>query len=258
MLTVVDLIEAGTLSADMVAAAMCALARGASVLTAARPGGAGKTTLLAALLNLLPPGVKVVTVDHPGVIRRAMAAPIAGAECYLVHEIGDGNWYGYLWGPAVAEFFRLIGPQRRIASCLHADTPEELTEILLSSPLRVAGADLDRVGILAFMHVDFGHKGSFAVRRRVSSLICRGPFFPGGVRFLWDPVSDRFHRRTLAGDSDPPRPLSEEADEKLFPPDYPLFRRFIEKLLEQGTRSLEEVRTEVLALYRQHPELGLS
>ncbi|MBC7353066.1 MAG: hypothetical protein H5U08_11960, partial [Thermogutta sp.] len=72
MLTVVDLIEAGTLSADMAATVMYALAQGASLLTAARPGGAGKTTLLAAFLNLLPPGVKIITVDSPSVVRQAL------------------------------------------------------------------------------------------------------------------------------------------------------------------------------------------
>lgn len=255
MLTVVDLIEAGTLSPEMVAIAMYALCRGSSVLTAARPGGAGKTTLLAALLNLLPPGVKIVTVDRPSVIREALVRPAAGTECYLVHEIGDGNWYGYLWGPAVAEYFRLIGPQRRIASCLHADTLDELTDILLGPPLRVAKAHLDRVGILAFMHVDFGNRGAFGVRRRVASLICREPFFPRGIRYIWESTSDRFHSQLLAGASDSPRPLPETPQAEVFPPSYTVFRRFIDRLLERDTRSLEEVRTEVVALYRQHPEL---
>ncbi len=47
----------------MAAYAMRAMHEGASLLTAAGPGGAGKTTLMAALLNLLPLEVPIVTYD---------------------------------------------------------------------------------------------------------------------------------------------------------------------------------------------------
>ena len=49
-LSIVDLIQAGTLSVEMAACAMRAMHQGASLLTGARPGGAGKTTLMAAIL----------------------------------------------------------------------------------------------------------------------------------------------------------------------------------------------------------------
>jgi hypothetical protein len=42
MLSIVDLIQAGTLSVEMAACAMWAMAEGASLLTAARPGGRAK------------------------------------------------------------------------------------------------------------------------------------------------------------------------------------------------------------------------
>ena len=56
-------IQAGTISIEMAAYAMRAMHEGASLLTAAGPGGAGKTTLMAALLNLLPLEVPIVTYD---------------------------------------------------------------------------------------------------------------------------------------------------------------------------------------------------
>ncbi len=51
-LSIVDLIQAGTINVEMAAYAMRAMAEGASLLTAARPGGAGKTALMAAILGL--------------------------------------------------------------------------------------------------------------------------------------------------------------------------------------------------------------
>ena len=86
-------------------------------------------------------------------IQEGLDHPAAKPACYLVHEIGSGDWYGYIWGRDVANFFSLIDGQRRIASCLHADTLEELTGILCSPPLRVSREALGRVGLILFMHV---------------------------------------------------------------------------------------------------------
>ncbi len=84
---------------------------------------------MAAMLNLMPPGVPIVTVVGRGVIRDGLSRPVDEPACYLAHEIGSGDWYGYIWGRDVADFLSLIDGQRRIASCLHADTLDELTGI---------------------------------------------------------------------------------------------------------------------------------
>ncbi len=229
-LSIVDLIRAGTLSAEMAAYAMRAMAQGASLLTGARPGGAGKTTLMASLLHLLPPGARVVTVDHPGVIAEGLGRP-AEPECYLAHEIGSGHWYGYIWGRAVADFLALIQGPRRIASCLHADTIEELTAILCSPPLGVSREALGRVGLILFMHVRPGPRG---VRRRVAAF--HEADGCGGHRliFRWDERSDAFER--TPGERDEPG-LKPYAD-------------FIARLLEEGETEAEAVRRHVLAFYR--------
>jgi hypothetical protein len=165
-LSIVDLVRAGTLSVEMAAYAMRAMRGGASLLTGARPGGAGKTTLMAALLNFLLLGAPVITVEGPGAIRNGANRRDTEPACYLAHEIGSGHWYGYIWGRDVAEFVSLIGGQRRIASCLHADTLEELTGILCSPPLQVSRESLGQVGLILFMHIAPGPHGH---RRRVAA-----------------------------------------------------------------------------------------
>lgn len=77
---------------------MRAMEQGAFLLTAAKPGGAGKTTLMAAILGFLPPDVPIVTVDRSQVIRDGLKRSATEPACYLIHEIGSGDWYGYLWG----------------------------------------------------------------------------------------------------------------------------------------------------------------
>lgn len=254
MLTVVDLIEAGTISAPMAAAVMYSLAQGASLLTAARPGGAGKTTVLAAFLNLLPPGVKIVTVDSVSVIRRAESAVPSGPECYLVHEIGDGHWYGYLWGKPVAEYFRLMSAQRRIASCLHADTLEELQEILCQPALGVKREAIDRVGIIAFLHVDWRLGSGSGIRRRVSWMECRKPYMPVTVRFVWERTQDTF-QTTPVSDGNPELGEGPSAQFRWQPAEFERFETLIQSLLDRQAKSLTAVRAEIVAFYREHPEL---
>ncbi|MCK5526789.1 MAG: hypothetical protein KAJ05_06545, partial [Candidatus Latescibacteria bacterium] len=54
MLSLVDLITAGTVDLPLAAYLSAAMRSGASLLVGARPGGAGKTTVMCALLNFLP------------------------------------------------------------------------------------------------------------------------------------------------------------------------------------------------------------
>jgi len=249
-LSVVDLIRAGTLSVPMAAYALRAMEQGASILTGARPGGAGKTTLMASILQFLPPGVRIVTVDRPEVLSAGPArasggegagpsppTPLpererGGPRCYLVHEIGSGHWYGYLWGPDVAQFLSLIDGPQRIASCLHADTLEELAEILCSAPLSVTRESLGRVGLILFMHVSRAGAG---LRRRVAAFYEADG--EGGHRlvFAWDPKSDQFQ---AAGEPRDPQGLKPHTE-------------FIERLVRDGECEVQAVRRKVLEFYRR-------
>jgi len=300
-LTIVDLIRDGTLSVPMAACALRAIEQGASLLTAARPGGAGKTTLMASILHLLPPGVRIVTVDGPEALvdgslgaGRALGAglltpplqrpevseaeggetpardtsgdsgdlrsggrrgqetraerterdtpsppaPLPKRErgescCYLVHEIGDGHWYGYLWGPDVARFLSLIGESRRIASCLHADTLEELTAILGSPPLGVPSEVLARVGLILFMHVRRTRAG---YQRRVATFYQSDG--QGGHRLLfqWDPQNDAFRQTADIPDPD----------------GLNRYTQFVQHLVDTDARRFEPLRRKVLAFYWQN------
>jgi len=226
-LSVVDLIRAGTLDVGMAACGMRAMCEGASILTGAVPGGAGKTTLMAAMLHFLPPGVPIVTVDHPDVIDEAEPGP----ACYLAHEIGSGRWYGYIWGRAVARYFDLVGGGRRIASCLHADTLEQTRDVLCSPPLGVAPEAFGRVDLIMFMSVRAGLR---SVTRRVATLYESDG--AGGHRLLyeWEPMTDSFHRVAEPHDVEGLRPYEE----------------FVQRLLDDGDVQAEAVRRKVVAFHR--------
>ncbi len=219
----------------MAAYAIRAIHEGASLLTAARLGGAGKTTLMAALLNFLPPGVPIGTVDSSRVIRAGLAQPAAAPACYLAHEIGSGDWYGYIWGRDVADFFTLIDGHRRIASCLHADTLEELTAILCSRPLGVGPEILGRVGLILFMDVAPAVRG---YRRRVASFWESDG--QGGHRmvFRWDHGTDTFEQTGA---------LWEPASLKQY-------RGFVQGLLDASEVEMEVVRRKFLCFHGEREE----
>jgi hypothetical protein len=120
MLSVIDLIDAGTLTTEQACWLLTRVEEGASWLVGARPGGAGKTTIMSALLTMLPPG-EPVRLAAPGFGWEACRA----GECAVAYEIGPGGYEAYIWGEQVRNFFRLGAQGCRIVSNLHADTLAE-------------------------------------------------------------------------------------------------------------------------------------
>jgi energy-coupling factor transporter ATP-binding protein EcfA2 len=184
MLSLVDLIDAGTLPVRLAGElAACALL-GGSFVTAAGPGGVGKTTLMGAMLGFVPPDCELVTISSPSVLDEIAARDPAHPECLVVHEIGAGSWFGYLWGEPVARFFRLGARSRRsLATNLHADTFDEAREQLTAAPLGVSDDALAAVDCFAFMVARGG-------RRRVSSVHYGGADHAPAWR--WDARGDAF------------------------------------------------------------------
>ncbi|MCX7847962.1 MAG: hypothetical protein N2595_08045, partial [bacterium] len=127
MLTVVDLVEAGSCDVS-VAGYLCAVMRGgSSVLVGATPGGGGKTTVMCALLNFLPNETRVVVVEREGVLHELPERP----TCVLAHEISSAPYYAYIWGETVRRFFEVGRCGYWVASNLHA-----LSLIHISEPTR--------------------------------------------------------------------------------------------------------------------------
>jgi hypothetical protein len=164
MLSLVDLVDAGTVSPELAGYLAAAMRAGASLLVGARPGGAGKTAVMCALLNFLPDTVAIRAVEGRRVLDAARRAD-PGTVCYLAHEIGDGPYYAYIWGAEVRDFVALAAEGHIIASNLHADTLEELRDQLCRQN-GVDPAHLDAVTLKVFLRVRRAR--DLSVRRRIS------------------------------------------------------------------------------------------
>jgi hypothetical protein len=152
MLSVVDLVEAGTITRDIAAYSLAAIGNGASFMVGAQPGGAGKTTVMGALLNFVPTTVQLIPAHGMDIINQGLRAPEPRC-CFICHEIGDGHYYAYLWGDVLRRYFDLPAEGHMLATNLHADTYEQAREQVCGDN-GVPTADFQRMNLVYFLSVD--------------------------------------------------------------------------------------------------------
>ncbi len=168
MLSLIDLIEAETLTLSQAAALTARIEAGASVLVGAGPGGAGKTAVMGALLTMLPPG-ESVRVTHTGggfgfgrgghtdAWREA-----GDGDCLVAYEISPASYEAYIWGQDLRDFLERGLAGARLFANLHADTLEEARDQI------VIDNAAPRAGFNAFdVFVPITVAGGFGRRSRV-------------------------------------------------------------------------------------------
>ena len=242
-LSIVDLVDAGTINLDMAALCWLQMEHGSSLLTGAVPGGAGKTTLMAALLAFLPPGEQIATVSEPQVIQRACDGEYGDNVCLLAHEIGSGSWFAYIWGRTAAEFFAAQRAGCRCVTCLHADTPDQAAEILRSCG--VEEPDIRSMDLQLFMWMG----GTYRQRiRRVNSLHLHMTDELHTL-YRWRQDSDQFD--TLVAPDDVMGKVAEHSDdsESELQDKYEKYRKELADMHAQGIRDFAQVRRRILDVY---------
>ncbi len=224
-LSIVDLIEAGTLSADAAAYSLAAIGAGASFMVGALPGGAGKTTVMGALLNMVPNDVPLATADGASAIKRGLAG--TGRRCWICHEIGAGDYYAYLWGEPLRQYFKLPSAGHMLATNLHADFYEQARD-QVTVENGVPEEHFRRINLIYFLDV-----------RRRGGLVQRQ------VNAIWESDGIGGHRQVFgAGIKSEPGSNSALVSER----DMDSARRIIKLLIDTGSRTIEEVRLELVRL----------
>ncbi len=223
MLSLVDLLDAGTVDRDLAAYLVAAMRAGASFMVGALPGGAGKTTVMGALLNLLPDDVELAPADGLAAVEAGIRSPDP-RRCYICHEIGDGPYYAYLWGEELRRYFALAGVGHLLATNLHADTYEEARDQVCRTN-GVAADAFARVNVLVFLEV-LRTSGGWV--RRVST--------------CWENDGVGAHWPVYGIDGATP------AGSRLVPAEaLAAGRATLERIVASGARTIREVRLEVLA-----------
>ena len=213
MLSIVDMIEADTITRDLAAYCLAAVGNGGSFLVGAVPGGAGKTTVMGALLNFVPWDVQLVAADGMAAIRRGAESSGPGC-CYICHEIGSGSYYAYLWGQELRAYFDLAEAGHMLATNLHADTYAQARNQICRDN-GVSEASLQQMNLMFFLSVRVGNY------RRIEE--------------VWESDGQSPHQRVFSGGSSlPSRLVSTDDMEKA--------RKTIDEILTSGARTIEQVR----------------
>jgi hypothetical protein len=223
MLSIVDLIEAGTFSRELAAYALAAIGKGASFMVGALPGGAGKTTVMGALLNFVPHDVELLPADSPDAIRDGLAHRGA-RRCYICHEIGAGPYYAYLWGADLRAYFELASANHILATNLHADLFSQARDQVCRTN-GVSDAAFRRMNLIFFLSV---RRAGFGVTRRIAT--------------VWE--SDGASAHTQVFDAQAGGALG--ASRLVSAKEIAAARRTIDRLVESGARTIRDVRAAIV------------
>lgn len=173
MLSVFDLLKAGTLDLDLAGYLMARISRGASFMVGANPGGAGKTTVMCALLNFVP-GEVVLTAATETTVQKFLQRGCVAPTCLICHEIGAGPYFGYLWGKDLREYCALGEQGCMLATNLHADDLDEArSQICVENG--VPEKHFAAFQLLAFLRVEGGWSSS---RRYIDKVYTSGDGSP--------------------------------------------------------------------------------
>jgi flagellar protein FlaI len=240
-LSVVELLQAGTMPSKLAAVFWLGLERGASFVFAADPPSAGKTTVLTAMLTFITADTVVYftrgwgeTFDLP--------PPSDGYPTYvMVNEMSD-DLPVYSWGPYVVHIFELMGKGYSMCTTMHADTVEEVVE-----QLEGEGVPREHLSRLTFVVPLAIARRDGGVLRRVYEVGLLGAGEDGlSVRRIaaWDEQHDAFSVLEEAEDK------SELAarlgmDEDVFEQELARREAFLERLLADGVASIDGVQEAV-------------
>lgn len=255
MLSVVDLIEADTLTLSQAGFLTARIEEGASLLVGASPGGAGKTAVMGALLTMLPPGEPLHVTHTGGGFGLGGGGGAGGTEswrtagagdCLVAYEISPASYEAYIWGGDLRDFLERGLAGARLFANLHADTLDEACDQIVTDN----GAT--RAAFNAFdIFVPITVAGGFGRRSRVVERIDYrdGAGSPGAARSPGAAGSSaeagsRSGPPGSPGAADPPGPagwshigrsptLSDRAGK---------IAQFLESLADDGVRRVEDVR----------------
>jgi hypothetical protein len=265
--SIAELIRAGTIDADL-AATIWLLVEGRVPLVVAGDGqGVGKSTLLGALLDFLPPELRVVElrgIDEsfewlpqaselgwPGVPGRPDGTPVRPeTTVILAAELSD-HTPADTWGEAARVAVRAAALGYCLAATIHGDSLDDVLAALRATPVRLTDDELSRLGVVLILRrIDRERRRVVAahylrpVARDVHGHVQRlGP----AVLATWEPTSDAFEQFGWGVTPELAMRVGRLAGD--FEIEWDTRRSFLEDLVTRGIIGVDAVR-EAIAKYR--------
>jgi hypothetical protein len=203
-LSIMQIMNAGSVDIDLLAVLWAMLARRASVLVAAEPPMAGKTTTLTALLDLMPPDSnRVYLRGHYETFDFAHEPDADPKNTYILANEMSDHLAVYLWGSRIYKTFELMDQGYAIGSTMHAETVDDVIAILNSEPLCVPPERIAGLTLVINLYVS-GTYGSSVRRFNTVNMLLPGRddvsdgLLPGVRPLLlsrWNRSTDTFEHR---------------------------------------------------------------
>lgn len=157
-LSIVELIDRGSLDARTAAFLWLAIERRASLVVAATPPQAGKTTTLTALLDFLPAGVEPIFL-RGWYERFAFLQTTSPERAYLLCNEISAHLPTYLWGRGVRRLFEAMRDGYGMATTMHAEGAAAVLDLLAAFPLEVPRSLLGGIDLVVTLGVATGVTG---------------------------------------------------------------------------------------------------
>ena len=153
--SLLGLIENGTLDLRTAALLWLLVERKSSILAAAGPQLAGKTTLLTALLDVMPTRYEKVLTGGMNEDFSFLQHTTPKETYLLVAELSN-HLPAYLWGEAVPKLFDALDRGYSMLATMHADTPDEVLQILHDYPVFIPDHRLHHIGVVVNLALTYG------------------------------------------------------------------------------------------------------
>jgi hypothetical protein len=254
-LSILDLVNSGTLDFKVAALLWTLMEHRASVLVAAGPAFAGKTTLLNALLDFLPPDLQKIALQGHFEDFKFLNSSQADKSYLVAEEFSNHGFAEYMWGYKAVKTINLLSKGYSIGATIHARNSQEVIYVLnkylgLSLPvltqlgiivnlLAIAGRNYEDEPIRRVVSVDLilPHKEGLAIQ-----VLAARQFSEQGFNYLDDnALQQALAGKNLVGKST----IETEIDTRI---------RFLKHLLKTGSSSPSEVRKAIADYYFSRPK----
>ena len=246
-LSIIEIIERGSMSPRLAALFWLGLERGASIMVAADPPTAGKTATLTALLAFAPR--ESLAYFTRGLGETFDLPPLNGSTptYLLVNEMTD-HLAVYTWGHYARRAFELLAQGYSLATTTHADTVAGVMDIL-EKDLRIPRQHIARLTFIATIYL--GHGNGRALRRMSEVALLQPDGDSGEDLHLtslarWNPRDDSFR---ILESPEQVAALSAWAGmpAEAFLAELARREEFLESLRRQGVRDLRAVQEAVFS-----------
>ena len=215
--SIVALLRARTLDAELAATVWTLLDARVPLLVAAAAQGAGKSTLLGAFLDLVPPDVRIVelageaeTFDWMpqaselgwpagGVPHPDAPGPLIRPDTTILvaPELSD-HLPAYTWGERARIAVRAASIGYGLAATIHADSLDDVFDALARPPVQLSEDESSRLGVVLILRVASGGRrrvvAAHYVRPSVHDVHGHLQRLGPAVLATWDPATDAFEQ----------------------------------------------------------------